>query len=88
MVDVSKIREHMEVIGSDDQRVGTVDRVENERIKLTRRDPEAGGVHHYIPMEWVDTVETNVVKLNKLSGEAQAEWTEAEDNQMSARKGI
>ncbi|MDU2926289.1 DUF2171 domain-containing protein, partial [Bradyrhizobium sp.] len=32
------IREHMEVIGADGAHVGTVDRVEGNRIKLTRKD--------------------------------------------------
>ena len=34
------IREHMEVIGADGVHIGTVDRVEDNRIKLTR--PTAG----------------------------------------------
>ncbi len=53
MADASQIREQMEVVGSDGQHVGTVDRVENDKIKLTRKDPEAEGVHHLIPIDWV-----------------------------------
>ena len=41
----------MAVIGADGVHVGTVDRVENNRIKLTkadRREGKHGGHHHYI----------------------------------------
>ena len=44
MTDMSKIKEHMEVIGADGVHVGTVDRVENNRIKLVKSDSgEAAG---------------------------------------------
>ena len=41
MTDTSQIREHMEVIGADDVHVGTVDKVEGDRIKLTKKDSGA-----------------------------------------------
>ena len=34
----SDIKEHMEVIGADGVHIGTVDRVENNKIKLTKAD--------------------------------------------------
>ena len=44
----SEIRPHMEVVGSDGQHVGTVDAVEGDRIKLTKRDdPDGSGQHHH-----------------------------------------
>ena len=45
------IREHMEVIGADGVHLGTVDRVEDNRIKLIRADSGVGHEehHHYIP---------------------------------------
>ena len=48
MVDTTKIEEHMEVVGSDGQHVGSVD---NLGIKLTKRDPLANDQHHYIKLE-------------------------------------
>ncbi len=36
MADMSNIREHMEVIGADGVHIGTVDKVEGKRIKLTQ----------------------------------------------------
>ncbi|TIR46640.1 MAG: DUF2171 domain-containing protein, partial [Mesorhizobium sp.] len=55
-VDLSKIREHMEVVGADGVHVGTVDKVEGQRIKLTKADSGMGshkGHHHYVPLALV-----------------------------------
>jgi hypothetical protein len=67
MVDSSQIREHMEIIGADGVHVGTVDRVEGERIKLTKRDSGEGlhkGHHHYISLGLVADVEGDRVRLS------------------------
>jgi hypothetical protein len=75
MVDATQIKEHAEVVGSDGAHVGTVDHMDgSNRVKLTRRDPNAGGEHHYIPLEWVESVEGDRVRLNKTGAEAQAQW--------------
>jgi hypothetical protein len=62
---MSEIREHMKVIGKDGVPVGTVDRVEATRIKLTKKDSGAGhqGHHHYIDRQLVGAVEGDTVKL-------------------------
>jgi hypothetical protein len=63
----NSIREDMEVIGADGIHVGTVDRVEGERIKLTRADSGQGsheGHHHYISLGLVATVEGDQVRLS------------------------
>jgi len=75
MVDAAQIKEHAEVVGSDDAHVGTVDHMDgSDRIKLTRRDAEAHGEHHYIPLEWVESIEGDRVRLNKTGEEAEAQW--------------
>jgi len=63
---VPHIREHMEIVGSDGQHVGTVDKVEGDRIKLTRNDdPDHSGLHHhYLPVSSVDSVHIDQVRLN------------------------
>ena len=61
MVDTTKIEEHMEVVGSDGQHVGSVD---NLGIKLTKRDPLANDQHHYIKLEIVSSIEDGKVKLS------------------------
>jgi len=67
MTDLNQIREHMEVIGADGAHVGTVDKVEGHRIKLTKRDSGEGshaGHHHYISTGLVATVEGEQVRLS------------------------
>jgi hypothetical protein len=63
---VADIREHMTIIGKDGAPVGTVDKVEGDRIKLTKKDSPAGhqGHHHYIDRKLVGAVEGDVVKLS------------------------
>jgi len=71
------IKEHMEVLGSDGQHVGTVDYLEGPSdIKLTKSDPKSGGQHHLIPLAWVDHVDQHV-HLNRSSKEAQTQWRSA-----------
>jgi hypothetical protein len=59
------IREHMEVIGADGVHLGTVDRVEDNRIKLIRADSGLTHTdhHHYIPKGLVAEVEGDKVRL-------------------------
>ena len=67
MSDASEIREHMEVIGADGVHIGTVDRLEGKRIKLTKKDSGQGshqGHHHYIPTSLVAEVEGDKVRLS------------------------
>ena len=63
---MTEIVEHMKIIGKDGAAVGTVDGVEGNRIKLTKKDSPAGhqGHHHYIDRNLVGSVEGNVVKLS------------------------
>jgi hypothetical protein len=73
MADASAIKEHMEVIGADGVHVGTVDHVEGDRIKLTKKDSGAQvnegtssheGHHHYISLGLVADVEGDQVRLS------------------------
>jgi hypothetical protein len=67
MADASAIKEHMDVIGADGVHVGTVDKVEDGRIKLTKADSGAGrheGHHHFIPLGLVADVEGDQVRLS------------------------
>jgi hypothetical protein len=67
MADASAIKEHMEVIGADGVHVGTVDHVQEGRIKLTKADSGTGsheGHHHFIPLGLVADVEGDQVRLS------------------------
>lgn len=70
MADATAIAEHMDVIGADGVHVGTVDKVEGHRIKLTRKDSGEGlhrGHHHYVPIGLVADVEGDTVRLSANS---------------------
>ncbi|GJG87029.1 hypothetical protein tb265_22100 [Gemmatimonadetes bacterium T265] len=73
MADTTAIREHMEVVGSDGQHVGTVDHVNGDQIKLTRKDPAAGGEHHLIPTSLVASVDVQV-RLSQPAEQVRGSW--------------
>jgi len=68
-----QIKKHMEIIGADGVHIGTVDSVEGNRIKLTKRDSGEGshrGHRHFIDMGLVAEVEGNRVRLSANSAVA------------------
>ena len=71
---LGRIREHMEVVGNDDQHVGTVDRIAGDRIILTKSDPESGGVHHSMSCSDVDRIEGDRVILDLTAEQARQRW--------------
>jgi hypothetical protein len=80
MTDRSQIKEHADIIGADGVHVGTVDRVEGKRIKLTKKDSGEGshkGHHHFIPLSLVAGVEHGVVRLS-ANGDVAVEFEEEE----------
>lgn len=68
-----KVTEHMEVVGSDGEAIGTVDCVKGDRILLTKNDENAGGHHHSIPCSWIESVDDKVM-VNKSRDEAMTAW--------------
>jgi len=75
MVDASQIQEHAEIIGADGTHVGTVDKVDGDRIKLTKNDsPQTedgqGAKHHYISLGLVADIEDGKVRLSANGAEA------------------
>jgi hypothetical protein len=75
------IREHMEVIGADGAHVGTVDRIEGNRLKLIRPDSGIGHEqhHHFIPKGLVAEVEGDKVRLT-ARGDVVADLFEQEES--------
>jgi hypothetical protein len=71
---LGQIREHMEVLGNDDEHVGTVDRVAGDRLILTKSDPEAGGVHHSLMCTAIERIEGDKVILDTPAEQAKARW--------------
>lgn len=66
MVDAADIKEHAEIIGADGVHVGTVDKVEGGRIKLTKQDSTGAhkGHHHYISLGLVADIEGDQIRLS------------------------
>ncbi len=81
MADLSAVREHMEVVGADGVHIGTVDRVEGNRIKLPKKDSGShSDHHHYIAGGLVAAVEGEQVRLS-ANGDAATLLEEEEDGQ-------
>ncbi|HEX8258299.1 MAG TPA: DUF2171 domain-containing protein [Allosphingosinicella sp.] len=76
---LGRITEHMEVVGSDGQRIGVVDKVGGDRIILTKNDENAGGRHHSIPCSWIENVDERVT-VNKTAQDAMNAWRDEEQN--------
>ena len=71
---LGQIREHMEVLGSDNEHVGTVDRVAGDRLILTKSDPEAGDVHHSLMCTAIDRIDGDKVILDTTAEQARMRW--------------
>ena len=68
------IQKHMEVVGSDGEHVGTIDRTESaERIVLAGDDAKADGKPHLISVDWISYIDSKV-HLNRPSARAFLEW--------------
>jgi len=77
------IREHMEVIGADGAHLGTVDHVDGDRIKMTRKDSGVAheNHHHYISRGLVADVEGDKVRLSANADVVAALFEEEESGE-------
>jgi len=69
---MTTVKERMDVIASCGKKIGVVDHIEGGAIKLTRND-SPDGQHHFIPMDWVKSVDKEV-HLKKNSMETESQW--------------
>jgi hypothetical protein len=81
---MGRVTEHMTVVGSDGEHIGTVDAVKGDRIILTKNDEAAGGRHHSIPCSWIESVDDKVT-VNKTADEAMRAWKDEENNRQESR---
>lgn len=81
MNDFDKVREHMTIVGAEGAKLGTVDRIEGDRIKMTREDSGVGqhDHHHYIPRGLVAAVDGDTVRLSAKASVV-ADLFEQEEN--------
>ncbi len=77
---LNQVKEHFEVLGSDGEHVGKVDKVRGDRIILAKNDPAAGGHHHSIPSNWLQGVDGERVTITKTAAEAKQAWTDLDTN--------
>jgi hypothetical protein len=66
---LDQVREHMDVVGSDDEQVGTVDCVRGDHIVLTKGD-SPDDRHHALSCARVDRVEGDKVILDQPAADA------------------
>lgn len=74
MVDAMQISKDMEVVGSDGQHVGTVDRVEGQRIKLTKKDSPSGE-HQFLQLDMVAKVQDGTAHLSQPAGDVKRQFS-------------
>ena len=81
-MNVSEIRENLMVrarseggqANAQGEHIGTVDHLDKgNMIKLNRRDSR-DGKHHWIPVEWVESVDDKAVYLKKSKLEIMRGW--------------
>jgi hypothetical protein len=88
MADLSRIREHMEIIGADGVHLGTVDSVEGDRIKLIKADSGShSSHHHYVSGGLVADIEGNKVRLS-ANGDAAVLLEEEKDGSGLGENGL
>ena len=63
MADLSQIQPHAEVIGADGVHVGTVDHVDGDRLKLTKKD-SGDHHHHFIDGGLIAGIEGGTIRLS------------------------
>ena len=78
---LTQVREHMEVVGSDELPVGKVDKVQGDKIILTR--DSQGGVHKSLGCAAIDRVEGDRLFLTQTADEAKRQLVE--ERQFSER---
>ncbi len=73
------IREHMDVVGNDGERVGKVDKVRGDHIILTKSDSDDNR-HHAIDCSMVQSIEGDQVRLDVSASEAKDRWQETDND--------
>ena len=71
------VREHMDVVGSDGETIGKVDKVRGDHIILTKSD-SPDGRHHAIDCSMIQSVDSDQVKLEMPAEEAKSRWEDSD----------
>lgn len=72
MIQPNQVRPEMPVVCSEEGQFGIVDHMEGkDTIKLKK---DAQGLHHYIPMSWVTSVDSKI-HVDRTGQQAMKDWT-------------
>ena len=66
MFEKLRIKEHMEIVDSKGQHVGTVDETQDDAIKLTKSD-SSDDMHHFLSMDDVEKIDDNRIYLKEAA---------------------
>ena len=64
MFEKIRIKEHMEIANSEGLHVGTVDKVQDDKIKLTKSD-SMDDMHHFLMIDDVEEITENRIVLKQ-----------------------
>ena len=64
MFEKIRIKEHMEITDWEGRHVGTVDAVNDDKIKLTKSD-SMDDMHHFLMLDDIDRIDDNRIYLKK-----------------------
>jgi len=74
---LGSIREHMDVVGSDGETIGKVDKVRGDHIILTKSD-SPDGRHHAIDCSMIQSIDSDQVRLEMPAEEAKSRWEDCD----------
>jgi len=70
MFSPAQIKPHMPVVCSNNGQFAVVEGVEGNSLKLTK---DHRGMHHYIPLDWITTVDDKV-HVDRPGKQAMKQW--------------
>jgi hypothetical protein len=82
---LGSIREHMEVVGSDGETIGKVDKVHGDHIILTKSD-SPDNRHHAIDCSMIQSIEGDQVRLDMPAEEAKSRWEDSDGRGIFGRE--
>ncbi|TAJ26681.1 MAG: DUF2171 domain-containing protein [Bosea sp. (in: a-proteobacteria)] len=79
MMFVEQIREGLQVVGSDERPIGTVEAIVGQLLRIRDGDPATEGSRHFLDLAFVVAVDGNRVRLLLPAAEAKERWSAESD---------
>lgn len=80
MIQTNQIQPDMAVVCSQGGQFATVDHMEGSNTIKLKKDQS--GQHHYIPLNWVTSVEDGQVNVDRPGNQAMREWSDTPPSEM------